>query len=295
MSRVRILGGALALSVLAVAYLLHTWGVWGYIRSVAGPIQPSPNSHKSAGTLLYKAFAKGEVLLIHGLNFDADKLLPLAHVFHEAGYQVKVPRLAGHRGNLKETFSDTSQAWNDQFNEFNKDFKTPEVCSGYSLGGLLPVERFLNGKLNCERFVLFAPAFSTNTPGRAAEFLEAVLPRDFQVPSGIPGDYKHFAHLGLGPTFALMKAVNRFSGALENLAGKNIPPGLVFLDPRDNVINASMVRDIVKKYFPKWKLVEVEALPLNESHGFHMIIDEVHLGPTQWKIIKDEITAFLKQ
>lgn len=287
--------GSAGLFLLSVGYLSFAWGVWPYVFSVSGTIMPSPNTKKTAGNMLFKPNAKGEVLLVHGLNFEADKMMPLAHVFFDAGFLVKVPRLAGHRGNLAETFYDPTPNWIAQFGEIAKQEKGPTVCAGYSMGGLLVVERFLAGQIQCAKFVLFAPAFASLTPEYAAAFLQAVLPASFQVPSGIPGDYKHFDRLGLAPTFATLNAVRRLHQQLKNLNGKALPPGLIFSDVRDSVVDGQKMRDMVREYFPQWRVVDLEALPLEEHHAFHMVIDEPHLGATQWSKMTVEINAFLKQ
>jgi len=289
------IAAAILLPLLAAAYVIHSWGIYHYLISVVHAPAPSPNSKKSAGTLMFKPFKKGEALLIHGLNFDADKLLPAGMLIHQAGFQVTIPRLAGHRGILSETFGNPVPAWQGQFEEFNRGFNAPGVCAGYSMGGLLVVERFLAGKLNCASFVLFAPAFATYTPDFGADFLRWILPERFQVRSGIPGDYKHFDHLGLGPTWGVVDVLRDFKKLLRAADTKKTPPGLVFIDPRDRVVNAPEVRRTVREYFPHWRIVDVEALPLEESHAFHMIIDEPHVGATQWAAMAKEIGAFLKQ
>ncbi len=286
--------GAVLLLV-GLAYYSYTWGVWNYVFSVSGNIAPSPNARRSDDTYFKAESPKGNVLLMHGLNFDASKLHDLAGVFLAQNHGVLVPRLSGHRGAMSETLIVPTEIWLKQVEEWQAGLEKPLVCAGYSLGGLLVTERYLKGALDCEKFVLFAPAFALRTPNSVAKFFRAMMPSSFTVPSGIPHAYMHFDHPGIGPTFAATQLVESLHMQLLARKDKAMPPGLVFMDPRDQVIGPLKVRMLIEENFPDWKIVDVEAVNLNENHAFHLIIDEPHVGTEQWRKISAEIATFLKR
>jgi esterase/lipase len=221
-------------------------------------------------------------------------MLPLAELINQAGYQVLVPRLAGHRGRVEETLQDPSEIWIRQIHEFGTSLRRPLLCAGYSMGGLLVTERFLAGDLKCERFVLFAPAFATYIPAGAAGLVRRFLPTDFLVRSGIPQAYKHLDHTGLGSAQAVLEFIRKLQQRLAESNDLKAPPGLVFFDPQDQVVDAAETIRLIKKYFPHWRIVEVKTLPLDETHAFHMVVDEPHVGPEQWRKMAEEIREFLK-
>lgn len=263
--------------------------------SVSGDIAPSPNARRSDDTFFKAEKERGRLLLLHGLNFDASKLHDLAQVFVGADHSVLVPRLVGHRGSIEETMSVPTELWLKQIEDWQAGLEKPIVCAGYSLGGLLVTERYLKGALDCEKFVLFAPALALKTPNFVAKFLKAMTPSSTTVPSGIPPAYMHFDHPGLGPTFALAQILESFHDALALRKDTAMPPGLVFIDSRDKVIAPLLVQSVIRTHFPSWKIVEVDAIDLPETHAYHLIIDEPHLGSEQWAKIGSEIRNFLNQ
>ncbi len=285
----------LAVLCLILGYLSYSWGLWTYIFSISGTVPPSPNARRSDDTFFKADGATGRVLLVHGLNFDASKLHPLAELFVAEKQSVLVPRLAGHRGAIEETLSVPTEIWFSQVREWKAGLESPLTCAGYSLGGLLVTERYLKGELECSGFVLFAPAFALRTPGVLADFLIRMTPSSFTVPSGIPQAYMHFDHPGLGPTYALAQVLQSFDRLLKEKKGQAMPPGVVFIDPRDQVIAPEQVRERIRDHFPEWKIVEIEAVDLPENHAFHLIIDEPHVGAEQWLKIRNEIGSALKR
>lgn len=287
-----LIAAALLLGALAI-YLVYSWGLWTYAISISGDIAPSPNARRSDDVFLRAERPKGSILLLHGLNFDASKLIPLAELLRNNGYSVLVPRLVGHRGAIEETLTVPTELWFNQIAEWQAGLERPLICVGYSLGGLLVLERQLQAELKCERMILFAPALRLRTPGMLAEFFMRMTPSSFTVPSGIPNAYMHFDHPGLGPTYALTQVLARFNRQLAEKAHHTIPPGLAFIDPRDQVIAPNLVESVILEKFPEWKIIEVRAQDLNENHAFHLIVDEPHVGAQEWEHIKQEISDFL--
>jgi esterase/lipase len=229
------------------------------------------------------------------MNFEASKLIPLGEVLHQMGYKVLIPRLAAHRGDAEETKRDPTAIWQQQFEKWRTEIQGPLVCMGYSLGGLLVTSEHLKGRLQCERFILFAPALAARTSLSTVKFVEKIWPADWMIPSGIPDNYKHFTYLGLAPSFALVHILESFTNQVQSSWASTFPPGLVFIDPRDEVVDAKRVISLSRESFNDWQVREVKALDLPETHAFHLIVDEAHLGQAQWRLVIKEIQEFLRR
>ena len=258
-------------------------GAWTYFKSVMGSFNsPSPNSAKTEDRRLRSSKpAAGRAIVIHGLNFDADGMLPLGEMLsRDFGYDALVVRMAGHRGNLEETFKDPLPIWRDQFRSWQQSHPAPWLCVGYSMGGLLLLEGHRRGDFECSAFLLFAPALALRTPDWMIRAARAVTPSRLKIPSGIPQNYKHFDFLGLAPTFALFTLIESFRSTL--VESKKVPPGLLVIDLKDQVIDAKGVLRIVEKHMPNWNTYKVNSIDLPEHHAFHLLVDEKHLGREQW-------------
>lgn len=188
---------------ISIHAIFHATGLYPYVRSILRPLRPSMNDTRSDDIFISRKQPKGTVLLVHGMNFDASKMEPLGREMAQFGFEVFIPRLAGHRGLRSETHEYTAEKWSDQMLAWSDRLKPRKICSGFSLGGLLVVQNYLEGRIDCDRFLLFAPALALRTPIPVAEWVEKLWPMAFSIPSGIPDDYKHFSILGLATTFPI--------------------------------------------------------------------------------------------
>lgn len=283
---------------MAIAFV--QFGGVAYFKGAWQPRTPSPNEDKTEDRFFERVGARGSVLLLHGLNFEAEAMYSLGQIFHDLGFQVLVPRLAGHRGRVEETYEDLLPTWRQQLigwhdrllpSQARAEASTPIVCAGYSLGALFLVEEFLLGHLDCDQFVLFSPALALRSPQWLNHLARSIFPKSFTVQSGIPQNYKHFASLGMGSSFSTADLVESLQA---NLQARKMPPGLVFLDERDEVIDAAEVKRMIKNEFTNWKLFPIQARDLPETHAFHLTVDEAHLGAEQWSRVREAITEALR-
>ena len=60
-------------------------------------------------------------------------------------------------------------------------------------------------------------------------------------------------------------------------------------------MNAQGVKELTQTYFPNFKLVEIQALPLDERQAYHMLIDEEHVGASQWTKMVESVREDLEQ
>jgi alpha-beta hydrolase superfamily lysophospholipase len=168
----------LTLLVAAISYGLYSTGLYVYFKSIARPIQPSGFETADQDIVFKVPRPRGTVLLLHGMNFEASKLIPLGEVLHQMGYKVLIPRLAAHRGDAEDTKRDPTAIWQQQFEKWRTEIQGPLVCMGYSLGGLLVTSEHLKGRLQCERFILFAPALAARTSLSTVKFVEKIWPAE---------------------------------------------------------------------------------------------------------------------
>lgn len=282
---------ALALLTICVAlWFFKSWGIVHYVSGAFSSHAPSPYADRSDDIRLAPAHlpSQGEAILLHGLNFEAEKMSDLGRIFQNLNLDVFIPRLAGHRGNLDETKINPMDMWREQVANWNFRARHPLTCVGYSLGGLLIVERYLSGHLNCDRFVLFAPALAVQMPTVLSTWFDLFVPYSLVVPSAIPNGYRHFDKVGLGPTLAVPQIIESLKNLMPERNERKIPPGVVFMDPNDNVVDSGQVSELLKAHFQNWRLVPVQTENLNENHAHHLIVDEVHLGAEQWqRVIRD--------
>jgi esterase/lipase len=284
-----ILASVFALS----AWSLHRWGVTTYLLGIWGPLNhPSPNSNRTQDILLTSPAPKGQVLILHGLNFDAEGMRPLAEVFQELGFNVLAPRLAAHRGNFDEMYSQLQTTWQEQIEAWGKIGPRPLVCVGYSMGGLVVIAAHMQDHVHCDYLFAFSPALSLRTPEWVIQFGRRLLPEKIKFPSAIPSAYRHFDQISLNPSFSLFDTLITLRGLFAQ-GKKFLSPGLVILDDRDQVVNSAGVRALIRAYFPNVEVIPLQAEPLDEKHAFHMLIDEKHTGTTQWKFIKEKIRSTL--
>lgn len=101
------------------------------------------------------------VLLIHGFTGSPYELTFLAHRLNEAGYEVRIPRLAGH-GTSREDFLQTgAKDWYrdslDAYLDLRSSFPRV-IVGGLSMGGLLAIS--LAAAHPVDRLLLYAPALS---------------------------------------------------------------------------------------------------------------------------------------
>lgn len=260
----------------------RSWGISAYVGGLAESLsEESPHSKRTEDVVLSVENPIGSAIVLHGLNFDAEGMKPIARLLQNAGFNVLAPRLVGHKADPESVFSLQREAWNEQIKIWSKGLSGPLICSGYSLGGLLLLERHISQDIHCDYFLGFSPALSVHVPAWVMDTVRAVWPSRMLVPSGIPFKYRHFDFIGLMPTFSTFDILSEFDKELS--IKKQLPlKGTIFIDPRDLVVNAQGVKELTQAYFPNFKFIEIQALTLDERHAYHMLIDEEHVGISQW-------------
>ncbi|HMN67439.1 MAG TPA: hypothetical protein PKC28_02775 [Bdellovibrionales bacterium] len=277
-------------AVALLAITLHYWGITTYFIGAFGPGAARSQHSSRTKDIRLASGSAGGALLLHGLNFDAEGLRELSLELNAMSLNVLTPRLHAHRGAEAEMFMDSLPVWRAQIATWADEIGRPLVCVGYSLGALLLLERHAAGAIVCDVFVGFSPAFALRAPDWFIRGSRAVLPDWARFPSAIPVRYRHFDNVGLGPSYALHDSLVSLRSAAARPSELR---GLIFMDERDEVVDARGVRAFVDARFPHFEWVSLRAAGVDERHAHHLLVDERHVGPQQWRLILDKIRKLI--
>lgn len=249
--------------------------------------------------------AQGISLLVHGLNFNPQKLTDLQNVLHNQGQAVLRLTLSGHDGNeLKFTKVNRNKWLKELKHAFQivqcqaASKKLPFHFVGHSLGALIN-EDFLasNPKIGSSYTsqILFAPALAVHTYTYGIEYME-FMGDDYFVPSAAAAEYRACqAGTPIAAYRALFDSLRNFQiNVSDNI---NIPT-LVLVDLQDELVSVSGLEEIVRNNgLTNWhmKIISNEENTLKEGAYHHMIVTEGSVGKSEWSRIKGLIKSYLKQ
>ena len=252
----------------------------------------------------------GVVLMVHGLNTKPEKMQSLAHAFEENNYKVFLTVLSGHsQEDLPNVGQVTRTKWlsdlNGKYQEarhFADSRKVPLIFVGYSLGGLLGVDLLADPNyqtgdqaIHWDKMVLLAPAIATQGLVNSFGLIRGVMPGGFVVPSLSPFDYRaNPAGTSVAEYDALFQSQHevqvRNPGPLTDI------PALIFIDPQDELVSESGLRNFVTaKGLENWKIEEVRKDPEAQKMYHHLLIDSTTLGVTAFLQMQVSIFAFIDQ
>lgn len=241
----------------------------------------------------------GVFLVVHGLNLKPEKMDSLVIWLTSIGYDVMRVALSGHHGDDSEIKQVTRQKWLDDLDiakKIAKDFSTahsgaPIYYLGYSLGGALGLDSYLNRGGGFSKLLLLAPALSVRTPEELIRFLARQYGMGFTIPGAGHAEYR--AHLGttMAEYTALFDSISAIKQS--DLSGVNIPVQ-VFVDLKDELVDTV---DLEKKVstFPLGQIHFLDTTGCNLKPCYHhSIIDEHVLSSSAWEELKTLIlTQFL--
>lgn len=251
---------------------------------------------KSQWFLTSQKQRKGIALSIHGLNLHPYKMSDLVQYLNQIGYDVLNAALYGHRGNIEEMKSANYLAFEEHarlhlcevIRSANRD---PIVFLGYSMGAVLQgnlLYQFSELDNYPLQVIWLAPAFQLRWVTQFINFLSG----SFILPGFGPPSYQANYGVSLNAYSALQEGRQKFKQNFLN-APQILPPTLIVLNPKDEVIHFQRSRE----FFSKTPQVQ---LALIESHNpeltkslHHLIIDEDSLGEN-WVHLTSSIETFLK-
>lgn len=242
---------------------------------------------------------KAVTVLVHGLNNQPAKMSELKDVLLGEGRTVVLVGLTGH-------VQDPEAFAHVRFDDWREDVRrayakakgiadslnVPVELVAYSLGGLVNVNLLLRADLTYDRVVLLAPAISVKSMVKSVKLLE-FLDDSFMIPSANHPSYRASS----GTTLAAYRAL--FFGLYDNdmyddWSRANVPT-LVLVDPKDELVSASGLRELMGRYsLDQWRLEQIDAsgTELDPSYR-HLIITEESVGKPTWRDMIGQIVSHL--
>jgi esterase/lipase len=243
--------------------------------------------------------SKGVILLMHGFNVKPSKMDTLGSTFASWGYDVYRPALSGHRERPGEMIRTSASQWVEEtfralmFIATLSKHDTPVFFVGLSMNGLILnelLQKHPEARRLIRKSVLISPAFAfrmyAQSP-RLMPFLEDSFPLFSEIRE-YDADFVTY-----GTFRSLLGLYDRnISQKLKYLT----LPTLIFLHPKDAVINASKVMRLKDEFhMPTWQFVVLPATSdPEENTNRHMLIDEKTAGPHAWRTILDRTRKFLE-
>lgn len=254
---------------------------------------------------------KGVALVIHGLNFQPEKMEPIITLLRHSCIDVLNLSLRGHGKNYTqkvnvegsqarmETFKTVSyKSWIKETHQAyrladkrRREKHVPLFLIGYSLGGLMGATLFASYQdVYFSRMVLLAPALHMYTIHYLSKFLSpfsrlvipCVLIKSYCANRGTP----------VAAYNALFEATINFN---QNITQKVNVPTIIFIDKHDEMVSYRKLKRIIKNGgLHQWKLHAVKkntATAKEKMH--HLIIDESSLGKDAWNKMKGLIIHHL--
>jgi len=249
--------------------------------------------------------AVGVALVIHGLNLKPEKMDAVIGELTENGIDCLRVSLWGHGTNYRPregrtaeearllSFKNAShgiwaqetlracrraQAWSRQRN-------LPLYLVANSYGALIAIDLFTSRpEVTFDKMVLFAPALSLRARSHLIRLL-APFP-SLVIPTFSPCAYLANRGTPMAAYSAVFETLANFSGAVTP---KINVPTLVFIDPRDELVSAGGLADLVASHrLDRWRILPVEKnAPGRAGRIHHLIIDQNAVGPTTWRRMMD--------
>lgn len=184
---------------------------------------------------------------------------------------------------IDDWLNDLSEAINDIKLQFPEKKIVPFA---YSTGALV-LSRYLinNPDSGIEKLVMWAPAFSLRPMSKIAKFLSFY--KSLLIPSLAP---KKMRANNFTPVQTYLTIINECERQQEELVKLKNIRGLVFIDPKDEMIDASGIAELIDGHKDsKWELEYLHKKPYH-----HLIVDKNLFEPDVWEESITKIKSFIQ-
>ncbi len=244
--------------------------------------------------------ARGVFVVVHGLNQRPTTMDPLSSYLASLGFHAYRITLEGHDQNRDIIFP--PDVWTKDVirgaHEAQERYPSlPLYMLGYSMGGLLTVQAIeLSPEVSPKKIILVAPALSLRTLILSARLLTLFPPLSLRTPNLAPSKYRRSAAT---PLFWYSNVAELYDAAQAPPEPDRLRaiPGLVLLNPEDELISASGTEEWVAEHglSGAWRVELFEPTPLESDMREHIMIDEESLGAAEWQRMRALIRSFLEQ
>ena len=234
----------------------------------------------------------GAVVMIHGMNNTPESMAAFTGQLTRLGYAVLQVRLSGHDPERGQRHGATRARWLEEvgagFEQAKARYpKGPIIGFGYSLGGALAISWVDAGGV-CDALVLIAPGVRLRPVVQLIRPLARLSGVGLTLPSLTPAKYRAFRFTSLDTYAAMFETVD----ALDQLARPDHVggvPTLVLADPDDELVDVPWTAAwITEQGLSSWRFRELRSKPLH-----HVILDAESAGPSAWRDLQVQVTAFL--
>ncbi len=281
----------LTLKIFGLGLLLF-WGQPQWAQA-ASPCDQEAVTGEARQTLSVRPGAKASALVVHGLNNSSQMMSDVEASLQEMGLNTLNLTLYGHHGQFSEFQAATQEDWlEDVLSGYCelRNLGLPVIFVGYSLGGFLgPYLSTQWRAVEFKAFVFLAPALVLHRPLDWLARLR-ILGRRFSLPSRAPKDYRVYSKVPVSAYWEFLEAKEDFAEAdLERLR----VPGLVLIDPRDELVSAEGLRQFISEQDldDYWKFVEVKS-----KHSYrHIIVDHKTLPAGGWSQLNSFVGSLVSE
>ncbi|MCL2185297.1 MAG: alpha/beta hydrolase [Treponema sp.] len=255
---------------------------------------------------------KGIVITAHGLNTNPSKMGDdntdgtLVKLFLKEGYNVYRIVLPGHGGTIEEMQNINANDWlNSAYLQYQEAAEIarknnlPIYLAAFSLGALVYTNLIHNNDVIFSKIILFAPAIAIKGIARTGIFTADIFLSDKSIIKSIaPIEYQAQKGVSISAYKALFELENNLYKS--EFANCNIP-ALIFINPKDELINISKLRKIISNFnLSNWNIetvtntkTEFASAEITPTYH-HLIIDDKCVSPAAWNIIREKIINFLE-
>ena len=253
----------------------------------------------------------GVALVIHGLNFQPDKMESIIALITHSCIDVLNLSLRGHGKNYTqkanvddsrarmETFKTVSyKLWiKETYRAYNlagkrsREKQVPLFLIGFSLGGLMGADLFASySDVYFNRMILLAPSLHIYKIYYLAKLLFP-FPR-LVIPSFFIKSYCSNRGTPVAAYNALFEGIEHFN---KNMTQKLNVPTLIFTDTRDELVSYGRLKRIIKdRGLHQWRLHPVKKTTMGAKEKMHhLIIDESSIGKDAWHEMRGLIIRHL--
>jgi alpha-beta hydrolase superfamily lysophospholipase len=243
---------------------------------------------------------RGAILFVHGLNLNPAAMLPLRNELVAIGYQSYQVVLTGHKALADNRTAFEANRWREDVLAGYRELRgryphLPIYILGYSLGGLLAVDVMLrHHDVNPAGLVLIAPAISLHTGIELASVLRLFPSLATTVPNRAPASHRRFSETPLFWYQNTMSLYWELSEGDEVTSRLSQVPGLVFLNPDDELVSFSGMKSWVNNrgLQGRWMVEIANPAPKLAQSPEHLMIDEGSMGKIEWQRMLRAIEEF---
>lgn len=231
-----------------------------------------------------------KLIILHGLNNNSTTWDEFENVMKNRGFPTVRITLPGH-GDVR----DEGRSFEEVLKSFDKTLRPhvqePYLVVAYSLGALFFSNWLLGKSENLPlRVVFLAPALYLRNENAIRRIISSLHPK-LPIPSIAPRGIQLRKTLFVWEYLNLLGGIERFRKSIDPVE----VPSLVMLDPKDELIDAQLLKSEWKKKAPGAEVVFFERP--HQKWGLsnhHILFHSKYFTASEWENFIQKVETFLK-